>query len=359
LDGNDSSINNIVYGDGQLDVTDVYTTFRRSLDPGLNWIYRYWTNGALSWRYATNNFRGHAGAAPVTRTSASSATLPAEAATILQSTDKPAVRFVARDFQAQAGQTVYVPIKAIISGKYPIRVMMMSLNVLAMDGSPAIVDPVQFVPATSLGNPTYTSSSTPAQYGAAWLDNNAVGVWGANEVGTLVIKIPATATAQSAYKIAFAHISASPNGLGILPNQIEQGLVTLADRSGSSMNDGIPDQWRLRHFGTISNLLSAASADADGDGMTNLQEYRAGTSPVDRKSSLRLDSARNAKDAPAAVTLRWPSVAGKTYVMECSPSLTDPVWVALATGLQGTGWDMDYTDNTVTGEPRFYRVRAE
>jgi hypothetical protein len=93
--------------------------------------------------------------------------------------------------------------------------------------------------------------------------------------------------------------------------------------------------------------------------MTNLQEYRAGTSPVDRKSSLRLDSARNAKDAPAAVTLRWPSVVGKTYVMEYSPSLTDPVWVTLATGLQGTGWDMDYTDNTVTGEPRFYRVRTE
>jgi hypothetical protein len=359
LDGNDASINTIVYGDGQLDVSDVFVTFRRSLDPNLSWIYRYWTNGVLNWTYATNNYRGKAGATPVTRVSASSSALPAEAAVIMQSTDKPAVRFIAGDFRAEPGQTVYVPIKAVIAGKYPIRVMMMSLNVMAMDGSPAIIDPVQFVPATGLGNPTYSSSATPSQYGAAWLDSSAIGVWGANDVGTLVIKIPSTATAQSAYKIAFAHISASPNGLGILPSQFEHGLVTLADRSGSSMNDGIPDQWRLRHFGTISNLLSAASADADGDGLTNLQEYRAGTSPVDPKSSLRLNGAKNAKDAPAAVTLHWPSVAGKTYVMEYSTSLMNPVWITLATGLQGTGWDMEYTDNTVSGEPRFYRVRTE
>lgn len=361
-DGNDTNINNIVYGDGQLDVTDVYVTFRRSLDPGLKWIYRYWSNGVLnaSSTFKTNTFRGQVGAAtPVTRVSANSAALPAEAAAIMQSTEKPAVRFVAGDFQAQPGQTIYVPIQAVISGKYPIRAMMMSLNVLAEDGSPSIVDPVQFVPALGLGNPTYTSSTTPSQYGAVWLDSGAVGVWGTNEVGTLVIKIPATATAASSYKIAFAHISASPNGLGILPNQIVEGLVLLSDRSGSSMNDGIPDSWRLRHFGTVSNLLSAASADADGDGLNNLQEYRAGTSPVNKASSLRLNSAKNAKDAPAAITVRWPSVAGKTYTMEWSPSLTDPVWVTLATGLQGTGWDMEYTDGAVGGEPRFYRVRTE
>lgn len=360
FDGNDTNINNIVYGDGQLDVTDVYVTFRRSLDPNLKWFYRYWTNGDLRWTYATNNFRGKAGAAtPLTRTSANAAALPAEAYSIMQSTDKPAVRFVAGDFRAEPGQTVYVPIKAFVAGKYPIRVMMMNLNVMALDGSPAIVDPVQFVPAAGLGNPTYSSSTTPAQYGAAWLDSGAAGVWGTSEIGTLVIKIPATATAESAYKIAFAHISASPNGLGVLPSQIGQGMVTLADRSRSSMGDGIPDQWRLRHFGTLSNLLSAASADADGDGLTNLQEYRAGTSPVDQKSSLRLNSARNAKEAPAAVTLRWPSVAGRTYVMESSPSLLDPTWVTLATGIQGTGWDMEYTDNAVGAEPRFYRVRTE
>lgn len=375
LDGNDTNINKIVFGDGILDVTDVYVTFRRSLDPNLKWFYRYWTNAVnppdsrtfkspynpnLFATYGTNNFRGKVGAAtPVTRVSANSAALPAEAAVIMQSTDKPAVRFVAGDFQAQPGQTIYVPIQAVITGKYPIRVIMMSLNVLAEDGSPSIVDPVQFVPALGLGNPTYTSSTTPSQYGAVWLDSGAVGVWGTNEVGTLVIKIPAAATAASSYKIAFAHISASPNGLGILPNQIEEGLVMLSDRSGSSMNDSIPDSWRLRHFGTISNLLSASSADADGDGLTNLQEYRAGTSPVNKASSLRLNSAKNAKDAPAAITLRWPSVAGKTYTMEWSPSLTDPVWVTLATGLQGTGWDMEYTDGAVGGEPRFYRVRTE
>ena len=36
---------------------------------------------------------------------------------------------------------------------------------------------------------------------------------------------------------------------------------TVADRSGSSWNDGIPDWWRLLYFGTVSNLLSAADLD--------------------------------------------------------------------------------------------------
>ena len=45
FDGNDTTINQIAFGDGVLDVCDVYVTFRRSLDPTLTWFRRFWTNG--------------------------------------------------------------------------------------------------------------------------------------------------------------------------------------------------------------------------------------------------------------------------------------------------------------------------
>ncbi len=45
FDGNDTTINQMAFGDGVLDVCDVYVTFRRSLDPSLSWFHRFWTNG--------------------------------------------------------------------------------------------------------------------------------------------------------------------------------------------------------------------------------------------------------------------------------------------------------------------------
>ena len=40
--------------------------------------------------------------------------------------------------------------------------------------------------------------------------------------------------------------------------------------------DGLPDSWEIEHFG---NLTQGGSDDSDGDGLTNLQEYEAGTDP--------------------------------------------------------------------------------
>ena len=38
FDGNDTTINQIAFGDGVLDVCDVYVTYRRSLDPTLGLV---------------------------------------------------------------------------------------------------------------------------------------------------------------------------------------------------------------------------------------------------------------------------------------------------------------------------------
>jgi hypothetical protein len=48
-------------------------------------------------------------------------------------------------------------------------------------------------------------------------------------------------------------------------------------------NDGIPDAWMVKYFGHPTGQASdksLATDDPDGDGLTNLQEYQAGTNPV-------------------------------------------------------------------------------
>ena len=168
------------------------------------------------------------------------------------------------------------------------------------------------------------------------------------------IKIPATATPASAYRIHFNHVSASPNGLALFQRQTQDGLVLLASRTNSSWGDGIPDSWRLRHFSSVANALSQANADADGDQVSNWAEYNMGTDPNDVSSFLRLIKPKRA----TGLTVRWPSVANKRYVVESSPALSGSAWSVISTNLVGDGQEIEFTDPTQTSEMKFYRVRV-
>lgn len=50
-----------------------------------------------------------------------------------------------------------------------------------------------------------------------------------------------------------------------------------------TLNDGIPDVWKKKYGFDILDA-TVAKADPDGDGFSNLEEYRAGTDPLDPKS---------------------------------------------------------------------------
>jgi hypothetical protein len=342
FDGNDTSINQIAFGDGNLDVCDVYVTFRRSLDPSLGWFQRFWTNGIRAAEAIGNP-------PPAPQNSQ-----PKPLA--LQSGAVPSVKFASADFRATAGQTLQIPITAQILGNYPLRVLMLNLSVNPLDGSPALTAPVRFSPSPALGQPALTSSKSYNNYGASWLNSGITGLTSNAVLGTLTVTIPANAGPNSAYAIHFDHASASPNGLAAFAATTATGLITLGDRSVSSFNDGISDAWRLRYFGSIYNLLSQATADADGDGANNWQEYVAGTDPTSAQSLLTVSTHQAAALQTQDCVVHWPSIVGKTYIIERSSSIFQPNWVPVST-TSGTGADMEFHDNT-GGAVRFYRVRV-
>jgi hypothetical protein len=343
FNGNDTTINQIAFGDGTLDVCDVYVTFRRSLDPSLFWFQRFWNNGQ---RVA--QFVGNPPAPQGVQPTPLGLQTPGAVA--------PAVTFASGDFRASAGQTVQIPVTAQIQGAYPLRVLMLSISVNPLDGSPALTVPVQFSPNPALGQSTLGSSTGNGNYAACWLNSTIPGLTSNAVLGTLTLTIPASATAMSAYAIHFDHASASPNGLGSFPKTTTTGLITLGDRSTSYFNDGIPDSWRLRYFGSIYNLLSQASADADGDGANNWQEYVAGTDPTDPKSVLQVSTDQAAASQSQDCVVHWPSVSGKTYIIQRSATLFAPSWVNVSTN-SGSGADMEFHDTT-GGTVRFYRVQV-
>ncbi len=347
--GSDLTIDQLAFGDGDLDVRDVFVTFRRSLDPSLKWFIRYWTNNQFV-AVETPNLAYNSNSPFMLGLSAKAV---AKANSLPVSYQSSSVSFTAGDVVAAAGQTVPVPISANVLGGHPLRVLGLNLTVRPLDGSPEITQPVQFSPSAGLGLPTIPASKHAANFSGAWLDAGIAGLSGNSSLGNLTVTLPASCPANAAYAIRFEHVSASPNGVVAFPKHVWSGLLTLSDRSGSTANDGIPDSWRLRFFGTIHNLLSAAGADADGDGANNWQEFKAGTNPNDAASVLRLRSHRGSTQD---CVIRWPSAPNKQYVVERAASLDALTWTCISTNA-GTGADIEFHDNSGGPVLRFYRVR--
>ncbi len=84
-----------------------------------------------------------------------------------------------------------------------------------------------------------------------------------------------------------------------------------------SDGDGIPDWWMMQYFGHPTGQAadhSRAQDDADGDGMTNLQEFLAGTNPTDPNSVFRLQLSPTV--SANTVQFSWPTLPGKNFQVQ-------------------------------------------
>jgi len=360
FDGSTTTIDGITHGDGKLNVTDVFVTFRRALDPSLKWYARFWVNGQRQAAAIQNQFRGSLN----NKNPPSVQPLANRPADALRAAtgQKPSVIFQADDLRIEPGQTVHVPIRAEVAGDYPMRVLMFNVTAEPLDGSPPLTDPVVFTPVPQLGQPILTTSKERANYAAAWLDHSVPGVRGLGEVGSLRFTVPAQASRTAAYRVHFDHVSASLNGISVLPVKVVDGVLAASDRSGSAFRDGIPDSWRLRYFGSTLNSLSRADFDADGDGFSNLLEFTLGTNPIDASSLFRVRASKPPAVGIASqneVTLRWPSVKGRTYLIEAARGVSGGAWLPIANNLPGTGHDVEFTITPQSESAQFYRVRID
>jgi Bacterial TSP3 repeat len=121
--------------------------------------------------------------------------------------------------------------------------------------------------------------------------------------------------------------------------------------------NGLPIAWEKDYFGT-TNIN--ANADPDGDGMSNLQEYLAGTNPTDPNSRLRI-TAVGANTIGSSATLTWTSVPSRLYCVEERTNLTTGAWATnLTLGVVspdvGSTTTRGLIESAVTN--RFFRVQA-
>ena len=117
--------------------------------------------------------------------------------------------------------------------------------------------------------------------------------------------------------------------------------------------DGMEDSWELK-YGFSPSDRSDAIQDADGDGLTNLQEYLAGTNPRDPNSVFRIETFQISSNT---CRIRFTSVLGKHYRLERSTEFPARNWFTVSNNIVGTGTILEVMDPLDTGSSgQWYRV---
>lgn len=121
-----------------------------------------------------------------------------------------------------------------------------------------------------------------------------------------------------------------------------------------SDSDGMDDTWETSNFGNTSRN---GTADFDGDGMSDLQEFMAGTDPKNAQSLLRIVQIGSTQNVSFSV--QWSSVAGKYYRVQYNDTLLPSGWKNLGGDVLASGNETSKLDSSVPGNTkRFYRVQA-
>jgi hypothetical protein len=124
--------------------------------------------------------------------------------------------------------------------------------------------------------------------------------------------------ANSNSAVTTARFSAA--GIYVLRLTANDGALAAQDDLTVTVTRDPFSDWQSRYF-TPAELLDVAisgnSADPDRDGHTNLQEFSAGTDPMDAASVLKAEMPDWNPAAGLPFTIRFQAMPGKSYTVQC------------------------------------------
>ena len=134
-------------------------------------------------------------------------------------------------------------------------------------------------------------------------------------------------------------------------------LFVLNGNYGVYGSADIPDTWQVQFFG-LNNPNAAPGVDADGTGQTNLFKYIAGLDPLNPNSRFDVNVQPVPGQSGQKQIVFTPVVAGPTYTVVSSSSLSGSNWVALNSFSQSDNGSLrTVTDLAAAGTKKFYRVQ--
>jgi len=108
---------------------------------------------------------------------------------------------------------------------------------------------------------------------------------------------------------------------------------------------------------TFTTNTVIAATNLDGDQLTDLQEYRAGTDPLNPNSRLEFNGAL--RSGSNGIVLEWEGVAGRLYRVNVATDLTGG-FVPLVSDIPAVSGPMRFTNTPPQGVPQlFYRLEVQ
>ncbi len=119
--------------------------------------------------------------------------------------------------------------------------------------------------------------------------------------------------------------------------------------------DGLDDAFQRNYFSPFTSTNAAPLADPDHDGMSNSQEYAAGTNPTNATSLLKISSVKRATNG---ATVTWQSVTNRHYQVLSRTNTSAGAWQTVGGVVTPTSTTSQLFDSAGTNNRRFYRVQA-
>jgi hypothetical protein len=143
---------------------------------------------------------------------------------------------------------------------------------------------------------------------------------------------------------------------------------SIADLTGDSNNDNLPDSWQVQYFGSPNDPKAAPGASPAGDGIPNWLKYSLGLDPTIKATTMPdgvvwangKNVAPNSGETNAiaiytAAEVAFDTEVGKTYQIQSVSSMSES-WQNVGDPIVGTGSRMSYVTPTRTKVQQFYRV---
>jgi hypothetical protein len=124
-----------------------------------------------------------------------------------------------------------------------------------------------------------------------------------------------------------------------------EGTLTVAPELLDGDADGLSDGWEINNFGSTEN--GSPGVDNDGDGVSNFDEFVAGTQPTNAVSFFRIEQVN-------PTGLFWTAVPGRIYSVERTSDLGQP-FSQIASGLTVGSYLFNSPTN---GAANYYRIRV-
>jgi type VI protein secretion system component Hcp len=154
-------------------------------------------------------------------------------------------------------------------------------------------------------------------------------------------------------QIAWSYTQVEPPGNGMPAYTATWNLTTTNGTYSTNVLDtdfdGMPDTYESANG--LNPNVNDANDDLDHDGLTNYQEFLAGTNPNNANSVFRVSRINLAS---GQVRITWNSVAGKTYTISAASQVNGPYTPVRNVPSAGTG--ETFTDFPPSLSRQFYRV---